>query len=45
MEWQPEEQAWQSYINFELRYKELDRARSIYERFCLVHPEIKNWIK
>ena len=45
MEWQPEEQAWQSYINFELRYKELDRARSIYERFCLVHPEVKNWIK
>ncbi|NXN88876.1 CRNL1 protein, partial [Bombycilla garrulus] len=35
MEWQPEEQAWHSYINFELRYKEVDRARSIYERYIL----------
>ena len=45
MEWEPEEQAWHSYINFELRYKELDRARSIYERFVMIHPEVKNWIK
>ncbi|CAH8498826.1 unnamed protein product [Heterobilharzia americana] len=36
MEWQPEEQAWHAYINFELRYKEMDRA---------LHPEPKNWIK
>ncbi|CAJ0962442.1 unnamed protein product [Ranitomeya imitator] len=35
MEWQPEEQAWHSFINFELRYKEVDRARSIYERYIL----------
>lgn len=33
MEWQPDEQAWQTYINFELRYKEIDRARQIYERY------------
>ncbi|KAM9317196.1 crooked neck-like protein 1 [Gastrophryne carolinensis] len=52
MEWQPEEQAWHSYINFELRYKEVDRARTIYERyilfmclFVIVHPDVKNWIK
>ncbi|CAH2253441.1 crooked neck 1 [Pelobates cultripes] len=45
MEWQPEEQAWHSFINFELRYKEVDRARSIYERFVFVHPDVKNWIK
>ncbi|OXB74325.1 UNVERIFIED_CONTAM: hypothetical protein H355_006854 [Colinus virginianus] len=42
MEWQPEEQAWHSYINFELRYKEYARfeekhcyfahARKVYER-------------
>ena len=36
MEWQPEEQAWHSYINFELRYKEVDRARTIYERYILL---------
>ncbi|KAH6926402.1 hypothetical protein HPB50_018109 [Hyalomma asiaticum] len=35
MEWEPHEQAWQTYINFELRYKELDRARQIYERYIL----------
>lgn len=36
MEWEPEEQAWHSYINFELRYKEVDKARSIYERYILM---------
>lgn len=35
MEWQPDEQAWQTYINFELRYKEIDRARQIYERYIV----------
>lgn len=35
-EWEPEEQAWHSYINFELRYKEVDKARSIYERYILL---------
>nr|CAI5859720.1 unnamed protein product [Callosobruchus analis] len=45
MEWQPDEQAWQTYINFELRHKEIDRAREIYERFVMVHPDVKHWIK
>ncbi|KAG8133104.1 hypothetical protein E2320_010918 [Naja naja] len=31
MEWQPEEQSWHSYINFELRYKEFERVRVIYK--------------
>lgn len=35
MQWEPEEQAWHSFINFELRYKEVDRARAIYERYIL----------
>lgn len=35
MEWEPDEQAWHSYINFELRYKEVDKGRSIYERYIL----------
>uniref|UniRef100_A0A8C8IVR7 Pre-mRNA-splicing factor Syf1/CRNKL1-like C-terminal HAT-repeats domain-containing protein n=1 Tax=Oncorhynchus tshawytscha TaxID=74940 RepID=A0A8C8IVR7_ONCTS len=42
-EWEPEEQAWHSYINFELRYKEVDKARSIYERYILLMGS--NWIK
>ncbi|NXW73601.1 CRNL1 protein, partial [Hirundo rustica] len=50
MEWQPEEQAWHSYINFELRYKEVDRARTSAVSLTravlvLVHPDVKNWIK
>lgn len=45
MEWEPEEQAWLSFIKMELRYKELDRARHIYERFIQIHPEVKNWIR
>ena len=45
MEWEPDEQAWHSYINMELRYKETDRARNIYERYVMVHPEVKNWVK
>lgn len=45
MEWNPEEQAWLSYIKMELRYKEVDLARTIYERFVQVHPEVKNWIR
>ncbi|MGH0137709.1 UNVERIFIED_CONTAM: hypothetical protein FKN15_036572 [Acipenser sinensis] len=39
MEWQPEEQAWHSYINFELRYKEVEKARATYERYILSHEE------
>lgn len=45
MDWEPEEQAWLSYIKMELRYKEVDRARNIYERFVQIHPEVKNWIR
>ncbi|PIK60198.1 putative crooked neck-like protein 1-like [Apostichopus japonicus] len=35
MQWEPEEQAWLSYIKMELRYKETDRAREVYERYIL----------
>ncbi len=45
MEWEPVEQAWFAYIKMELRYKEVNRARAIYEKFVMVHPDIKNWIK
>ncbi|KAG8224262.1 hypothetical protein J437_LFUL001642 [Ladona fulva] len=45
MDWEPDEQAWLTYIKFELRYKEIDRSRAIYERFVYVHPDVKNWIK
>ncbi|MED6261581.1 Crooked neck-like protein 1 [Ataeniobius toweri] len=41
MEWEPEEQAWHSYINFELRYKEVDKARTIYERYILMFEQTR----
>jgi crooked neck len=44
-EWEPDEQAWLTYIKFELRYREIDRARMIYEKFVSVHPDVRNWIK
>jgi hypothetical protein len=27
------------------RYKELDRARVIFQRFVMCHPEVQNWIR
>lgn len=45
MEWEPDEQAWNTYVKFELRYKEIDRARVVFQRFVYVHPEVKNWIR
>ncbi len=43
MEWEPDEQAWHSYINFELRYKEVDKARTIYERYILLLACLHVW--
>uniref|UniRef100_A0A8C4QX75 Crooked neck pre-mRNA splicing factor 1 n=1 Tax=Eptatretus burgeri TaxID=7764 RepID=A0A8C4QX75_EPTBU len=45
MEWQPDEQAWHSYINFELRYKEVDwdRTWKIYLTLCLVQANPHNY--
>lgn len=45
MEWEPPEQAWLTYIKFELRYHEVDRARKIYNNFVMVHPDVTNWIR
>uniref|UniRef100_A0A0K0FKW4 Protein crooked neck (inferred by orthology to a D. melanogaster protein) n=1 Tax=Strongyloides venezuelensis TaxID=75913 RepID=A0A0K0FKW4_STRVS len=46
METEPDEQAWQTYINFEKRYKEHDKVANIYQRFLHVHGDIeKNWVK
>ena len=45
MQWHPDEQSWNTYIKFELRYKEADRARKLYERLVDVHPIPKNWLR
>uniref|UniRef100_A0A914HL99 Crooked neck protein n=1 Tax=Globodera rostochiensis TaxID=31243 RepID=A0A914HL99_GLORO len=46
MKWEPDEQAWLTFVNFELRYKEVDRARDLYQQFLHVHGhDFKNWIR
>ena len=45
MEWQPEENAWFTYIRFELKCGEIERARKIYERFVKVHPTVQAWLR
>ncbi|KAL3101196.1 hypothetical protein niasHT_027952 [Heterodera trifolii] len=46
MEWEPDEQAWLTFINFEMRYKEVDRARDLYQRYLHVHGhDFKNWVR
>ncbi|XP_065202707.1 protein crooked neck-like [Planococcus citri] len=42
MQWRPDEQAWMTYVNFEKRYKETDRAREIYNTFAVIHPDVEN---
>jgi len=45
MSWEPDENAWSAYIKLEKKYGEFERARAIFERFTIVHPEPKNWLK
>ncbi|KAK0411411.1 hypothetical protein QR680_005641 [Steinernema hermaphroditum] len=46
MAWEPDQQAWQTYINFELRYGEVDRARRVWQQFLAVHShDIRLWIR
>jgi crooked neck len=44
-QWEPEEAAWSSYIKLELRHGEFEKCRGIYERFTVVHPAPRIWIK
>uniref|UniRef100_A0A1I7YZQ0 Suf domain-containing protein n=1 Tax=Steinernema glaseri TaxID=37863 RepID=A0A1I7YZQ0_9BILA len=46
MAWEPDQQAWQTYINFELRYGEVERARRVWQNFLEVHShDIRLWIR
>jgi crooked neck len=45
MKWEPDEDAWNSYIKLEKRYGEFDRARQIFAAFTAVHPEPRTWLK
>ncbi|KAI5315406.1 hypothetical protein L3X38_044582 [Prunus dulcis] len=45
MNWMPDQQAWLSFIKFELHYNEVERARAIFERFVQCHPKVGAWIR
>lgn len=45
MEWQPEYNAWNSYIKLEVRHQCPDRAREVFERFIICHNEVETYIK
>merc|ERR1711990_1074641 len=45
LKWNPDHNAWNSFINFELRYGKITRVRKIYEKYCLCRPGIKPWIQ
>jgi crooked neck len=45
MEWQPDEQAWNSYVKFEMRNGEVERARSVYQRYVQSNPTVKTWVR
>ncbi len=45
MEWGPDEQAWHSFIKFELRNGELERARAVFARFVQCHPTVGAWLR
>lgn len=37
--------AWDSYIDFEIRHHNLENVRNIYSRYVLVHPQVSTWMK
>jgi crooked neck len=45
MKWEPDANAWGAFVKFETRYHEWDRARGVFERMTIVHPEPANWLK
>lgn len=45
MEWQPDFNAWNSFIKFEMRHRNIPRAREIFERFVICHNEVRTYIK
>ncbi|KAG8390551.1 hypothetical protein BUALT_Bualt01G0095200 [Buddleja alternifolia] len=46
MRWMPDQRGWISYVEFELRYNEVERARAIFERLVDCHPKVgASWIR
>ena len=45
MTFQPNEQAWLSYIKFEIRNKNIPGARALYARFTIAHTSVDAYLK
>jgi crooked neck len=45
MEWEPDVNAWHSYIQFECRYGQISNARHVYERLVRCHPRVETYLK
>jgi crooked neck len=45
MSWEPQEQAWMTYANFEGRQGQVDRARGVWERFVAARPEQRSYLR
>jgi len=45
MKWAPGKNAWNTYIKFEVRRRNIPRARSIYERMLITHNELDTYMR
>ena len=45
MQWEPEDDAWNSYINFEMRQGQINMARNIFERYITCHQSSRSYLK
>jgi crooked neck len=45
MKWEPDDNAWGSYIKFEQRQEQTGRCRGIFERYIVCHPTARAYLK
>ena len=45
MTWQPPENAWNAYLKFEERQGQLEKCRTILERYIDVNPTVASYLK
>ncbi|CAI4046449.1 hypothetical protein N7582_003813 [Saccharomyces uvarum] len=41
---EPGVNAWNSFVDFEVRQKKWPRVRDIYSKYVMVHPQVKTWL-
>lgn len=45
MEWEPDVNAWNAYIKFEIKANEIERVRAIFQHYVQAHPQARVWLK